>query len=233
MVPERMDDPETPRAELEASLRFIRAINRRLGGTRALIDRLERWSARWPRGKPVRLIDLGAGSADIPVAVRRWATLRGHDVRVTAVELHPTTAQLAREYVAEKEEIGGVEVIEHDALALTDRFPPGSFDYAHAGMFLHHFNDVEVLTLLRIMDRLAERGVVWNDLLRGRLPRLGVRLLTARAPEIVRHDARASVDKGFTKSEAVDLARRVDLGWLRWSASPLAGRFTLAGERPV
>ncbi len=40
-----MDDPGADRAALSESLRFIRFVNRRLGGTTAALRYLKRWNA--------------------------------------------------------------------------------------------------------------------------------------------------------------------------------------------
>ena len=229
LTPEHMDDPAATRADLDASLRFIRFINRRLGGSAALIRCLRAWSNRWPRDRPVTLLDVGTGSADIPLAAVRWARSAGFDLRVTAVDLHETTLDLARDYVGDEP---AVTLLQGDALRLTDRFEPGSFDYAHAGMFLHHLSEIEVLTALRMMDRVARAGIVWNDLVRAPIAALSVRLLTLGQPAIVRHDALVSVRAGFTPAEVREIARRLDLVHCRVRASLWTQRFTLAGERP-
>lgn len=223
-----MDDPTIPREELAESLRFIRAVNRRLGGTRAVIAHLSRWSRRWPQDRPITFLDVATGSADIPLAVRRWGVERGFDIRVTAIDNHETTLALAREHIAG---VDGIEIAHADALALAERFNAQSFDYVHAGMFLHHLPDIEVLTALRIMDRLARAGIIWNDLVRSRLGVVAIRFLTLGAPPGVRHDARVSVEAGFTPREAREYARRIDLDYahMRWSL--LTHRFTLAGEK--
>ena len=109
-------------------------------------------------------------------------------------------------------------------------FKPGSFDYAHTGMFLHHLSDIEVMTALRIMDRLATQAVIWNDQLRGVVGRIGARLLTLGAPNMVKHDKIVSVAKGFTKQEAIALARRADLNNPTYQ-SCLWQRFTLISEK--
>jgi hypothetical protein len=228
-APELMDDPDVDRAELDRSLRFIRMVNRRLGGASAVVGHLQRWSARWPAAETIRVIDIGTGSADIPLAITRWAQRAGRRVHVTGVDLHPMTLQLAREHVGERPD---VELVEANALALMDRFEAGAFDYAHAGMFLHHLDDIEVMTMLRIMHRLASRGIIWNDLARGVLELLSVRLLTLGRPAIVRHDGLVSVAAGFTKHEALELAERVGLPDIAYRRH-VFGRFTLTSTKPV
>lgn len=237
---EMMDDPNVDRAALAESLVYLRWVNARLGGASALIRRLGAWSGSWPRAGAgvVTLVDVATGSADVPVAARRWALSRGFDLRIVGVDVHEATLEEARRYVGCESQgdprIGeGIELRRIDARELVNTFGAGSFDYAHAGLFLHHLPDIEVLTVLRIMDRLARRGLVWSDLHRSRIHRAIARLAVAGKPEIVRHDAVVSFEAGFTKRETIEIARRVGVGtWTRYRRPPLWYRFTLSGERP-
>lgn len=231
-VPEHMDAPDADRDELDDALRLIRAVNRRLGGTGALIRHLKAWSARWPKDRPITMLDLGTGSADIPVAAVRWARSRGYELRVTGIDNHETTLDLAREYLEREGMTDAVTLVRQDALGLVDHFGVRSFDYTHAGMFLHHLPEIEVLTALRVMERLSRAGLVWNDLIRSRFAYAGIWLLTIGSSEMVRHDARVSVLKGFSRREVLGYARRLELQWCRHRSWPWVGRFTLAGERP-
>lgn len=229
VTPERMDAPEAPRDELRRALGYLRFVNRRMGGVRALLRCFERWSHRWPKDRPVRLLDVGAGSGDIAQAARAWAARRGFDLRVTVVDAHAETARVARERLARDE---GIEVVEADALTLMDRYEVRSFEYAHAALFLHHLNDVQALTMLRVMERLASAGVVWSDLVRSTPMEWMVRAGTIGQPEMVRHDAIVSVRAGFTRREALDMAARLDMSWMRWRREPWLYRFVMAGEKP-
>ena len=230
IVPELMDDPAADREDLARSLQFIRMVNRRLGGAAAALHHLRRWSRFWPPGETVRILDVGTGSADIPLAIVRWAAKEGFRVHITAVDLHETTLELARVAIEGRCEI---ELVQANALHLMDQFKPGSFDYAHAGMFLHHLQDIEVVTVLRIMDRLATGSVIWNDLIRGVMARIGVRLAILAypgLPAMARHDARVSVQAGFTKAEAIDLAERAGLSPVAYRRHRFH-RFTLVNHK--
>jgi SAM-dependent methyltransferase len=234
LVPERMDDPNVGRAELARSLAFIRFVNRRLGGAHVAIRHLARWLGDRPApAKPVRILDLGTGSADIPIAIARWAKRRGVDVHITGIDLHETTLELAREHLAAQNDSLPIELVQHDALKLAEEFAPESFDYAHAGMFLHHLPDIEVMIVLRAMHRLSRHGLIWNDLVRGTVGRIGTRLfvrLLPGVPAMARHDAIVSVEAGFTKHEALDLANRVGLPQIQYR-DYLFYRFTLTSEK--
>lgn len=236
LTPELMDDPGVARDELARSLAYIRGVNRWLGGSRALLRHLARWSAGWKPGEIITLLDIATGSADIPIAVRRWALRRGFDVRITGIDLHETTLAIARERVdaasrADARIGAGITLVRADARRLVEEFGAASFDYAHASLFLHHLPDIEVMTVLRIMDRVSRRGVVWNDLVRSRLHRALAAMLTVGASSIVKHDARVSVEAGFTKREALDMTRRLGMNYIRVYGAPGWYRFTAAGER--
>lgn len=227
-----MDDPAVDRRRLDHALRYIRAVNRRLGGVSSLIARLERWRHAWPADRPVTMLDIGTGSADLPIAAVRWARGKGVDLRVTAVDLHETTLELAREHLNDHPaEADAITLLRADALELDTRFEPDSFDYAHAGLFLHHLKEINAMTVLRIMDRLARRGIIWNDLVRSAAARVVIHAMTLGRDEMIRHDARVSVEAGFTKREVLDIAARCDLGYCTYEWSLWTHRFTLAGDR--
>src|SRR3982751_5237477 len=73
--PELMDDPAIPRSELADALRFIRAVHPPLGGSPAPLQHLRRWSRHWPKAgtRPITMLDIATGSADIPIVAVRWA----------------------------------------------------------------------------------------------------------------------------------------------------------------
>lgn len=230
-----MDDPGVPIGELDRALAYIRLVNRAFRGARGLIRHLERWRARWPTDRPVTMLDVGTGSADIPAAARAWALARGLDLRITAIDNHASTLVLARRFLGSCPEgcRRGIELAEGDALGIVERFGAGSFDYVHAGMFLHHLSDLRVLTMLAMMDRVARAGIVWNDLSRSWLSAIAIEPMLLGRPRIVRHDARVSVRAGFTRREVNDIARRVGVdAYARYHPGPLLYRFTLAGEKP-
>lgn len=233
-TPELMDEPDVDPGRLERSLRFIRHVNRWLGGRSALLGQLARWyPTDLDHTRTATLLDIGTGSADLPVEAVRHAQALGIDLRVTAVELHPTTARFARAFVDRAGLSTRITILELDALELDHHLPAQGFDYVHAGMFIHHMpDDAAVVRLLEIMRSLTRRGLIWNDLLRTNLARAGIRLLTLASNPIVKHDARVSVDAGFLAHEARALATQAGLHDTAVRAHPIYQRFTLAWHTP-
>ncbi|MGA1044543.1 MAG: methyltransferase domain-containing protein [Phycisphaerales bacterium] len=228
VVPERLDDPLVAREELVESFRFIRVVNRRLGGVAAIEHELARLVPAWPTDRPLRVLDLGTGVADLPLAAIAWADRRGLSIECVGVEMHRGVLELAHEATAAEPR---VSIVELDARRSVEHFGVDSFDLVHAGMFLHHLEDLEVMTMLATMSRVARVSILWNDLVRSRFNALAIRVLTIGRHPTVRFDAAASVSKGFTIREVRDLARRVGL------PNPLvrrvfAGRFALVSTKP-
>lgn len=228
-TPELMDDPGVDQRALERSLGYIRAVNRRLGGVEALLYHLRSWSVRWPKDRPITLLDVATGSADLPVAARRWAEQAGHDLRITGIDTHEKTLDAARQHASGVE---GITLERLDAHDLLDRYGPQSFDYVHAGLFLHHMpGDDAVVRVLRSMHQLARVGLIWNDLVRTTVGKVAIHAMTIGQPEIIRHDARVSVAAGFTRREAESLAAKAGIDYARYRWSLFTHRFTLAGEK--
>jgi len=238
ITPEFMDELSVNPSELDRALRYIRGINRWLGGAAALIRHLEAWTRGWERGQELSLLDVGTGSADIPLEALRWARGRGIRLQVTGIDRHPGTLELAREHViAATRDLDSSEVadaftlVQLDASDLDQRFSPASFDYVHAGMFLHHLDDDHIVRVLRSMDRAARRGIVWNDLVRSRVGYGAIHLMTLGQPRIIRHDATVSVRAGFTRVEAMELGRSAGIDYCHYQWNLFTHRFTFAGEK--
>ena len=222
-----MDDQAVDPVALRRALHHLALSNRITGATRLVRRQFEGWLKSCKASEPIRILDIGTGSADLPIALHDWAHQRGYSLHITAVDLHPRTLAIARERVGNR---AGIELIEMNALELMNRFSSGSFHSVHAGLFLHHLQEIEVLTVLRIMDRLATRGIVWNDLRRSWAMKVLFRSMAWTGPAVFRHDAVASIDAAFTKREALDLADRA--GWTKprfrgW----LGHRFLITSEK--
>jgi 2-polyprenyl-3-methyl-5-hydroxy-6-metoxy-1,4-benzoquinol methylase len=202
---ERMERAGCDPEEVAAALRDIAAVNRRLGGARALLRALDPHVVAAPPDGDVEILDVGTGGADLAVAMEAFGLRRGRTVRVTAVDRDPAAIRVAARAAAATRH---VRVVLADARALP--FEAKSFDVVCASMFLHHFGNEDAATLLGSLLRLARRAVIVNDLERGVLPWLFIALaarVTRRSPLFV-HDAPLSVRRGFTPGELLAIGRR-------------------------
>ena len=213
-----LDDPVT----LQGNLRDLARVNRRLGGTdlsRRAVERLldHRHGAQ-------TLLDVGTGAADIPVALVAAAAAGGRDLRVTAVDSRPEILDAARAVNRRLAATPGVELVLGDGRSLP--WPDRSFDVVHASLLLHHLEPRDAIAFLAEASRLARRGVVMNDLVRGRHHWIGARVLLTLATRnrYTRHDGPMSVQRAYTR---VELRALLAAAGLR----PLAEEVAFAGHR--
>src|SRR5262249_30330080 len=129
---ELMDRLDAPPAELTQSLVDITRLNR-IGATEAILREVAPFLARLEVGATLRILDVGTGAADIPLALARWARQRGQRLRVVALEFHPTILAYAARAVRESPDI---RLVGGDALKEPIR--PGSVDLALCSLMLHH-----------------------------------------------------------------------------------------------
>jgi ubiquinone/menaquinone biosynthesis C-methylase UbiE len=221
---ELMDDPDIDPKLLQRSLGYLRKINKLLGYTRQLLDRLDGYSQNWNRDQTVRIVDIGTGSADMPIAVLKWADERGWKIHCTGVDLHAKTAKAARDASADPR----LTIVRGNALDLP--FHDNAFDYAITSTFLHHLDTDDVVKVIAGMSRIARRGVVIADLVRSYQAYAGIKLATCLANPVVRHDGPASIGQAFTKAEVLAMRDRAGLTYTHYEQY-FYNRFILAGEK--
>lgn len=213
---ELLDQPGTPLPELAESLADIGRLNR-LGPTRALLAHVAPFFDRRPGAEPLRVLDLGTGGADIPVAVVRWARARGRRVTVLALDLQPAVLACARQAVRDLPE---VRLVAGDAVRPPVR--PGAVDVALCSLTLHHLPEDAVVALLRLMADVARLGFVVSDLRRSRLAYAAAWLATRAISQnrLTRHDGPLSVRRAYTRGELVRLSETAGLEGVRWHTAP-------------
>ena len=203
---EFLDRPDCDPALAAASFRFMEMVNGRFGGIGVVRRFLAAETAGRQAGAPLRILDIGSGSCDIPLAVSRWARARGIPLHFTCLEKAGHAVDIARGELARAGN-PSVQLLQEDAFT---HQPAEPYDCAVASMCFHHFSDAQILTLLRRLHGFVLNSVLINDLRRSRLAYLAARLLLVGTPAEVRHDALLSIRRGFKISELSTLLRQLD-----------------------
>ncbi len=193
-------------ADVAANLAEMASANRWLGGLRALTRHL------YPRlaaaSGPLTVLDLGAGSAEVPLALTAWARAHGRPVRVLALDWSARNLAVARAHTAGDP---AVSLLRADAARLP--LAPASVDFVISTLFLHHLTPSQLVALLRLAHATARRGVIMSDLARGWLPLAAFKLVQpvfARHP-FTRHDGALSIRRAYTQPELRALAAAAGL----------------------
>lgn len=204
---EYLDRPDCDPALAATSYRFMEMTNFHFGGARAVRRFLAAEMAGRPAdAPPLRVLDIGSGSCDIPLAMSRWARARGVPPRFTCLEPAGHAVDIAREKIARADD-RSVRLLAEDVFT---HQPAEPYDCALSSMCFHHFSDAQILALLRRLRGFVLDSVLINDLRRSRLSYLGVKALLIGAPAKARHDALLSIRRGFKVDELGALLRRLD-----------------------
>ncbi len=228
-VRERLDGPlDDPRA-LAGNLRDLARVNRWLGGIRLSATAIDSVA---PGNAPLRVLDVGTGGADIPLALIERGRAAGRLVAVTGIDSRPEVLAAAAAIDPRATTTGELALHVGDGLALP--FADRSFDVVHCSLVVHHLEPQDARTLLAEMCRVARHGVVVNDLVRGRASWLGAWMLShvlTRNP-LTRHDAPLSVRRAYTVAELTSLLVAAGLRVEGRTGGLLGHRVALAA-RPV
>jgi len=212
--------------ETAEAYRFIRRVNRYLFGTRVILFHLNEYSRRWEKDSLIRILDVASGASDIPQAITRWAQKNRLRIQVTALDINPQAMAFAKSQTS-----GRPEILFVQGSVFNLPFLPESFDYVISSMFFHHLADEEAVSVLKIFDRFARRGILVNDLVRNLRAYLWIQLFARLSKnEMIRNDAPLSVLRGYKKPEVEKLIQKSGLSYLRYHRH-WAHRFAIAGEK--
>jgi 2-polyprenyl-3-methyl-5-hydroxy-6-metoxy-1,4-benzoquinol methylase len=194
-----MDDPAIDPGEHERALRGLARLNRLSGIDRTVWRELRRIAG----GRPLRVLDIAAGSGDLAISLARRAGRTDVPFEFSACDLSELAVERTRHRAAD----AGAEVGAFRLDALRDQLPE-DHDVVMCHLFLHHLDGPDIADLLARMHAAARRAVLITDLERTRvayaLAFLASRLVT-RSP-VVRTDALLSVRAALTPGELRSLA---------------------------
>lgn len=216
-------------SEYAGSLADIRKVNRFLGDYYAVLKHLS--SLVPPNAgslaRPIRVLDVATGSADIPVAIVKWAREQGIRIEVTAVDNNPLAVREAEVFT-----LGFPEITVTVADGFSLPFGDGSFDVALCAKTLHHFNEDDTVRLMKEMSRVTAKGYIIMDLRRSWVAWLLISILARifSRNRLTRHDGPLSVLRSYTVPELDALADRAGLAGRRIVKHPF-WLMVLAGKK--
>jgi ubiquinone/menaquinone biosynthesis C-methylase UbiE len=201
-VRELLDGPLDDPAALATNLRDLARINRLTGGTRLSEQAIAALAAQ---GEVATILDVGTGGADIPMTLLARAASAGRALAITATDSRPevlAAARVARPLISHTP---GLELAIADGRGLP--YPDGAFDVAHASLVVHHLDPSDAVAFLRELRRVARRGIVVNDLIRGRLFWIGGWLFVRAigSGRYARHDGPLSVRRAYSRKQLADI----------------------------
>lgn len=155
-APEILDSDACSPADVETTLLDLGRVNRWFGGvatTQKMVERVAHVSG----SKRFSLLEVAAGSGEVPEVVRQKLARRGITLDVTLLDR-------ARSHLPSASHAGRNAGVVADALALP--FDDGAFDLVSCSLFVHHLNIQQVAQFVREGLRVSRRALLINDLIR-------------------------------------------------------------------
>jgi ubiquinone/menaquinone biosynthesis C-methylase UbiE len=232
LVPERVDEPELldqgagNQADVRTNLEEMWRINVLFGGLRSLTYHLNPLLRKTTR--PLRIVDVGTGSGRLPLYLMRLAQRHKLQVHIYPLDLSARNLAVAQENINSNP---AIHLVKADALALP--FAENAIDYYLSSLVLHHFPPDELIQFLSESYRLAKRGIIMNDIVRGYLPLSAFRHIQPFFARhfLTRHDGILSIRRAYTVAELRELAQAAGIENAR-AYSHLPWRMTLVAEKP-
>ncbi len=182
--------------ELQSCLRDIARVNRLTFAHRSTLAWLGELAARIPRGRPLRIVDVGCGYGDALRRVHRWAIERGVPVELTGIDLNADAIRAAQAATIHGEQIRWVH---GDAFSID----ASVIDVVVSSLLTHHLEDAEIVRFLQWMEATARLGWLINDLHRTAFPYRAFSLLVKLFSfhRFVRHDGLVSIRRSFLRED--------------------------------
>ncbi len=194
-LPEKMDQPDVPVADIHQALRELETINKLLGGYNVIFNALNKIDFS---DDVVSILDLGCGGGDILRAVADWAKKKKIKVKLTGIDWNPVMTSFAVANAKDYPEITFKTMSIFDDALLSEE--------AHITMntlFCHHFSNEEIKVLLKRMMELSSVAVIINDLHRNWFAYYSIKYITAVFSKtyLVKYDAPLSVARSLSRKE--------------------------------
>jgi hypothetical protein len=166
--------------------------------TLAFFRRLHR-EGRFPKNRPLSVIDAGSGYGDMGRKLDQWAKQRGLAIEITGVDMNPWAARAAAEAA------GPARPLRFVTANLFDYQAKGGADIVMSSLFTHHLPGAALVRFIKWMEETARTGWFINDLERHPLPYHFLRFAfwATRRHRFMRHDGPVSVASAFKRRDWV------------------------------
>lgn len=195
---EMMDDFTLGPEVIDPVLDELEVINRRLGGHRAFYDAFKQLDIQ----PGMTISDWGCGGGDSLRAMAKWAFKQRLTLSFVGIDATGSAIDYAQRRSRRYPEISYVL-----ADVFSDELAERRFDVIISSLFTHHFQEEEWIRLIKRMYASATHAVVINDLHRHWLAYHSIGVLTRllSRSEMVKHDSKVSVLRGFVRQELESL----------------------------
>jgi len=211
-LPEIMDQQGVSVTDTRQALRELEVVNKRLGGYSTVLNALNH--IKLPSDQIV-IMDVGCGGGDMLRAIAMWASKRKQKVKLIGVDWNPVMTNFA---VEKSQKFPNIEYI--TISVFDDALMNIKADITTCSLFCHHFEEEQLIKLVKRMYALAGIAVIINDLHRNWFAYYAIKVLTRLFSKtyMVKYDAPLSVARAFTRKDLQHILNLAGISsyTLRW-----------------
>jgi len=205
-APEIMDNFNMEGEVLRDALDKIAAINHFLGGNKVTISGVEQLIGNVSHQKTIRIIDIGCGNGDMLRTLSKYGKRKNLNFQLIGIDANDFTIAYAKKLSADYENIT------YQCRNIFDG-ELEQCDIVLCTLTLHHFEDQEIVTLLKNTSKVAHMGIVVNDLHRSAIAYYLFKLvcLIFRLNKMSKDDGLVSILRGFKKYDLIRYCKQLQL----------------------
>lgn len=204
---EIMDDFSLKGDILDNTLETLASINKWLGGNQVTLSGLQIMLNQQPKDKVITIVDLGCGGGDMLRLIAEYGRTQGYTFNLIGIDANQYTVEHAK-----KRSEGYKEITFFTQDVFSKEFNMLSYDLVIATLFLHHFNDEDILKLVNTLVKKASIGVLINDLHRHKLAYYLFTLITLPIKnKMIKEDGLVSILRGFKREELLRISKKLNI----------------------
>jgi len=210
---ELMDDFSMKGELLRDTLDKLGKINKWLGGNNVTLDGLKQLLKHQPRNKTCTIVDLGCGHGDILRLIADYGRKHNFSFNLIGIDANQDAIDYAVELSDDYDELSFKNLD-----IFSEEFQQLDYDIVLSTLFLHHFNQDEIHTLLKKTSSKANLGIVINDLHRNKIAYGLFKLLgLVISNHMIVQDGLTSILRAFKREELENMSKQLELkSQIRW-----------------
>ncbi len=208
-----MDDFSMKGELLRDTLDKLGQINKWLGGNHITLNGISHLLKNQPKDKTYKIIDLGCGHGDILRLIANFGRKKGYKFQLIGIDANQDTIDYANELSQDYPELSFKNID-----IFSDTFKNLEHDISLSTLFLHHFKNDEILTILKELSKTSKLGVVVNDLHRSKAAYYLFKLLSlVISNKMIASDGLTSILRSFKRKDLKEFSETLNLNsTIKW-----------------
>ncbi|WP_296311416.1 methyltransferase domain-containing protein [Winogradskyella sp. UBA3174] len=203
---EIMDDFTMKGELMRDTLDKLGSINKWLGGNSITLDGIDQLLKGHSKNKRYTIIDLGCGHGDILRLVADFGRKKDYNFKLIGIDANQDAIDYANEL-----SVNYPELSFRNEDIFSEEFQEINYDIALTTLFLHHFKEDEIITLLSSLSNKATIGVVVNDLQRSEIAYGLFKLLgIVISNYMIKQDGLTSILRAFKREDLERISQKLN-----------------------